>query len=65
MSHRLWQRLGAAKPGTFVFITLAATVLGLILRSLFDGQAIGALVLGAASFVLAAISALLVKEHRA
>ena len=44
---------------------LAATVLGLILRSLFDGQAIWALVLGAASFVLAAISALLVKEHRA
>ncbi len=44
---------------------LAATVLGLILRSLFDGQAIWALVLGAASFVLAAISALLVREHRA
>jgi maltose/moltooligosaccharide transporter len=43
---------------------LAATVLGLILRSLFDGQAIWALVLGAVSFVLAAISALLVREHR-
>ena len=42
---------------------LAATVLGLILRSLFDGQAIWALVLGAASFVLAAISALRVREH--
>ncbi|WP_255567841.1 MFS transporter [Brevundimonas sp. PAMC22021] len=44
---------------------LAATVLGLILRTVFDGQAIYALLLGAASFVLAAISALLVKEHRA
>ncbi|WP_395945747.1 MFS transporter [Brevundimonas sp.] len=44
---------------------LAATVLGLILKTLFDGQAIWALVLGGVSFVLAAISALLVKEHRA
>ena len=44
---------------------LAATVLGLILRSLFGGQAIWALVLGGASFSLAAISALMVKEHRA
>ena len=43
---------------------LAATVLGLILRTLFDGQAIWALVLGAVSFVLAAASALMVKEHR-
>jgi maltose/moltooligosaccharide transporter len=33
---------------------LAATVLGLILKTLFDGQAIWALVLGAVSFVLAA-----------
>ena len=44
---------------------LAATVLGLILKTLFDGQAIWALVLGAGSFVLAAGSALLIKEHRA
>jgi len=44
---------------------LAATVLGLILKSLFGGQAIWALVLGAASFVLAAASTMLVKEHRA
>ena len=43
---------------------LAATVLGLILKTLFDGQAIWALVLGAFSFVLAAASALMVKEHR-
>lgn len=43
---------------------LAATVLGLILKTLFDGQAIWALVLGAVSFVLAAASSLLVKEHR-
>ena len=43
---------------------LAATVLGLILKTLFDGQAIWALVLGAVSFVLAAASALMVKEHR-
>ncbi|KDP95372.1 MFS transporter [Brevundimonas sp. EAKA] len=42
---------------------LAATVLGLILKTLFDGQAIWALVLGAVSFVLAAASALLVREH--
>ncbi|MGA0546623.1 MFS transporter [Brevundimonas sp. VNH65] len=41
---------------------LAATVLGLILKSLFDGQAIWALVLGAVSFVLAAMAALRVKE---
>ncbi|MGQ3111542.1 MAG: MFS transporter, partial [Brevundimonas sp.] len=41
---------------------LAATVLGLILKSLFDGQAIWALVLGAVSFVLAALAALRVKE---
>ena len=33
MSNRLWQRLGAAKQGTFVFIALAATVLGLILMA--------------------------------
>ena len=43
---------------------LAATVLGLILKTLFDGQAIWAFVLGAVSFVLAAASALMVKEHR-
>ncbi|NBB64769.1 MFS transporter [Pseudomonas sp. ODNR1LW] len=42
---------------------LAATVLGLILKTLFDGQAIWALVLGGVSFVLAAICALLVREH--
>ena len=42
---------------------LAATVLGLILKTLFDGQAIWALVLGAVSFVLAAISALFVREQ--
>ena len=41
---------------------LAATVLGLILKTLFDGQAVWALVLGAVSFVLAAVSALLVRE---
>ena len=41
---------------------LAATVLGMILKTLFDGQAIWALVLGAVSFVLAAVSALLVRE---
>ena len=43
---------------------LAATVLGLILKTLFNGQAIWALVLGAVSFVLSAASALMVKEHR-
>lgn len=41
---------------------LAATVLGLILKTLFDGQAIWALVLGAVSFLLAAGSALLIRE---
>jgi maltose/moltooligosaccharide transporter len=35
-----------------------------ILKTLFDGQAIWAFVLGAVSFVLAAASALMVKEHR-
>ena len=62
---------GAQKMGVYmgifnIFIVvpqlLAATVLGLILKSLFDGQAIWALVLGAVSFVLAAIAALRVKE---
>jgi pimeloyl-ACP methyl ester carboxylesterase len=33
MSNRLWQRLGGAKQGKFVFIALAATVLGLILMA--------------------------------
>jgi maltose/moltooligosaccharide transporter len=44
---------------------LAATVLGLILKHFFGGQAIWALVLGAASFLLAAFSALRVREQRA
>jgi pimeloyl-ACP methyl ester carboxylesterase len=33
MSNRLWQRLGGAKQGKFVFIALAATVLSLILMA--------------------------------
>src|SRR5213594_4447888 len=33
MSNRLWQRLGGAKQGKFVFIALAATALGLILMA--------------------------------
>ena len=41
---------------------LAATLLGLILKSVFDGQAIWALMLGAVSFVLAAMAALRVRE---
>ena len=41
---------------------LAATLLGLILKTLFDGQAIWALMLGAVSFVLAAMAALRVRE---
>jgi maltose/moltooligosaccharide transporter len=35
---------------------LAATVLGLLLKTFFGGQAIWALVLGAAAFAIAAIS---------
>ena len=41
---------------------LAATLLGLILKTFFDGQAIWALMLGAVSFVLAAIFALRVRD---
>ena len=43
---------------------LAATLLGLILRHLFDGQALYALVIGGAAFFLAAVAALFVKETR-
>ncbi|WP_062568925.1 MFS transporter [Pseudoalteromonas arabiensis] len=42
---------------------LAASVLGLILRHFFDNQPIYALVLGAVSFVLAAIAVLRVKQQ--
>ncbi|MCP4586601.1 MFS transporter [Pseudoalteromonas sp.] len=42
---------------------LAASVLGLILRHLFDNQPIYALVLGAVSFVLAAVAVLRVKQQ--
>ena len=41
---------------------LAATLLGLILKSLFDSQAIWALVIGGISFFIAALAALWVKE---
>lgn len=43
---------------------LAATLLGLILRHLFDGQALYALIIGGAAFFLAAVAALFVKESR-
>ncbi len=43
---------------------LAATILGLILRNLFGGQAVYALVIGGISFFLAAATALMVREHR-
>jgi maltose/moltooligosaccharide transporter len=42
---------------------LAASVLGLILRHFFDNQPIYALVLGAVSFVLAAVAVLRVKQQ--
>ena len=42
---------------------LAATVLGLLLKSLFGGQAIFALVLGAAAFAIAAAATFLVEDH--
>jgi maltose/moltooligosaccharide transporter len=42
---------------------LAATVLGLLLRSFFGGQAIYALVLGAASFAIAAATTFLVRDR--
>ncbi|PIB91416.1 MFS transporter [Caulobacter sp. FWC2] len=42
---------------------LAATVLGLLLRSFFGGQAINALVLGAASFAIAAATTFLVRDR--
>ena len=41
---------------------VAATLLGLILKSVFDGQAIWALVIGGVSFFIAAIAALRVRE---
>ena len=41
---------------------VAATILGLVLKSLFDGQAIWALVIGGVSFFIAALAALRVKE---
>jgi maltose/moltooligosaccharide transporter len=43
---------------------VAATILGLVLKNLFDGQAIWALVLGGVSFFIAALAALRVKEAR-
>ena len=44
---------------------LAATLLGLILKHLFAGEAIWALVIGGVSFFLAAVSAMFVKEPKA
>jgi maltose/moltooligosaccharide transporter len=44
---------------------LAATVLGLLLKSFFGGAAIWALVLGAGSFLIAAVAALLVTDRTA
>ena len=44
---------------------LAATILGLVLKSLFDGQAIWALVLGGVSFFIAAACSLAVTEPKA
>lgn len=44
---------------------LAATVLGLLLRSFFGGEAIWALVLGAASFAIAAAATFLVHDRPA
>jgi len=41
---------------------VAATLLGLILKGLFDGQAIWALVIGGVSFFIAALAALRVRE---
>jgi maltose/moltooligosaccharide transporter len=43
-------------------LLVAATILGLVLKSLFDGQAIWALVIGGVSFFIAALAALRVKE---
>ncbi|RZJ04353.1 MAG: MFS transporter [Brevundimonas sp.] len=44
---------------------VAATLLGLLLNALFQGQAIWALVVGGISFFIAAAFSLRVKEHRA
>lgn len=43
---------------------LAATILGLILKTFFDGQAIWALGIGGCSFFIAAACALMIKEPR-
>ena len=44
---------------------VAATLLGLILKTVFDGQAIWALVIGGVSFFIAAAAALRVNETKA
>jgi maltose/moltooligosaccharide transporter len=63
--------LPARKMGVFMGIfnffivipqLLAATVLGLLLKTFFDGQAIYALVLGAAAFLAAAVSVFAVTD---
>ena len=63
--------LPARKMGVYmgvfnIFIVVpqlvAATILGLVLKSFFDGQAIFALVIGAAAFGVAALMALRVRE---
>jgi maltose/moltooligosaccharide transporter len=64
--------LPARKMGVYmgifnVFIVipqlLAATLLGLLLKTFFDNQSIFALVLGALSFALAAAATFLVRDH--
>ena len=64
--------LPARKMGVYmgvfnIFIVVpqlvAATLLGLVLKHLFDGQAIYALLIGAGAFTLAALASLRVRER--
>ena len=57
-ARRVLAHPGAAASTVFLCVLLAATVLGLLVKSLFGGQPIYALVLGGGSLALAAVASL-------
>ncbi len=61
-SHKMGVYMGIFNFFIVIPQLLAASVLGLILRNFFENQPIYALVLGAVSFVLAAVAVLRVKQ---
>ena len=61
-SHKMGVYMGIFNFFIVIPQFLAASVLGLILRHFFENQPIYALVLGAVSFVLAAVAVLRVKH---